>query len=230
MTRTNDAALLVARLALAALFLPSESEAFKSRRLHCDAGREGGAVSGLARALGAAAETVGPVALILGVAPRLTAVLLIGFTVVASSATASGLSRTCPRRPSRGRSSSRTWRSWVVCCSISSAGLGGSAFRAFFADVRHVRALRRAPSASDADCGAGVDVGSAAFRSVRPPEEQDPERAPSARTPTDLRARRQGASPHAGGVPPRWRRGARREARGTPQTERTGHAPRLRFS
>ena len=84
MTRTNDAALLVARLALAALFLPSESRSFQisAASLRCWPGR--GAVSGLARALGAAAETVGPVALILGVAPRLTAVLLIGFTVVAS--------------------------------------------------------------------------------------------------------------------------------------------------
>jgi putative oxidoreductase len=85
MTRTNDAALLVARLALAALFLQSGIAKLSNLGgFTAMLAGKGVPFPDLFALLGAAAETVGPVALILGVAPRLTAVLLIGFTLIAS--------------------------------------------------------------------------------------------------------------------------------------------------
>lgn len=84
-TRTNDGALLIARLAVAALFLPaglgklSNLDGFTAML----AGK-GIPYPDLVAVLGVAAEILGPMALILGVAPRATAILMIGFTLVAS--------------------------------------------------------------------------------------------------------------------------------------------------
>ena len=85
LSRTDDAARFVARLAVAALFLPvgigklTNLDGFTAML----AGK-GVPYPDLVAMLGVAAEVLGPVALILGVAPRLTALLLIGFTLVAS--------------------------------------------------------------------------------------------------------------------------------------------------
>ncbi|WP_046862639.1 DoxX family protein [Microvirga massiliensis] len=85
MTRTNDAALLLGRLAIAALFLPAGiSKLSNLGGFAASLAGKGLPYPDLLALLGAGAEVIGPVALILGVAPRLTAVLLAGFTVVAT--------------------------------------------------------------------------------------------------------------------------------------------------
>jgi putative oxidoreductase len=84
-TRTNDVALLAARLAVAALFLPAGiGKLFGLSGFTAMLAGKGLPYPDLLAGLAVAAEILGPVALILGVAPRLTAVLLIGFTLVAT--------------------------------------------------------------------------------------------------------------------------------------------------
>ncbi|WP_414470926.1 DoxX family protein [Microvirga sp. M2] len=84
-TRTNDVALLAARLAVAALFLPAGiGKLFGLSGLTAMLAGKGLPYPDLLAMLGVAAEILAPLALILGVAPRLTAILLIGFTLVAS--------------------------------------------------------------------------------------------------------------------------------------------------
>jgi putative oxidoreductase len=84
-TRTNDVALLAARLAVAALFLPAGiGKLFGLSGFAAMLAGKGLPYPDLLAVLGVAAEILGPVALILGVAPRLTAMLLIGFTLMAS--------------------------------------------------------------------------------------------------------------------------------------------------
>jgi putative oxidoreductase len=84
-SRTNDTVLLRAHLAVAALFLPagigklSNLAGFTAMLTSKDV-----LFPDLLAVLGVAAEILGPVELILGVSPRLTALLLIGFTLVAS--------------------------------------------------------------------------------------------------------------------------------------------------
>jgi putative oxidoreductase len=81
--RTNDAALLLARLAVAALFLPSGIAKLSNLDgFTAMLAGKGLPFPDLFAAIGAGAEVVGPIALILGVAPRATAFLLIGFTIV----------------------------------------------------------------------------------------------------------------------------------------------------
>lgn len=83
--RTNDVALLAARLAVAALFLPAGlSKLSGLSGLAAMLAGKGLPYPDLLAVLAVAAEILGPVALILGVAPRVTALLLIGFTLVAS--------------------------------------------------------------------------------------------------------------------------------------------------
>ncbi|WP_063776605.1 DoxX family protein [Microvirga massiliensis] len=83
--RTNDVALLVARLAVAALFLPAGiGKLFGLSGFAASLAGKGVPFPELLAALGVAAEIIGPVALVLGVVPRLTALLLIAFTVVAT--------------------------------------------------------------------------------------------------------------------------------------------------
>jgi len=83
--RTNDVALLVARLAIAALFLPAGiGKLFGLSGFAAMLAGNGLPFPGLLAVLAVAAEILGPIALILGVAPRLTAGLLGAFTLVAT--------------------------------------------------------------------------------------------------------------------------------------------------
>jgi putative oxidoreductase len=84
-TRTNDVALLAARLTVAALFLPAGiGKLFGLSGFTAMLAGKGLPYPDLLAGLAVAAEIFGPVALILGVAPRLTALLLVGFTLVAT--------------------------------------------------------------------------------------------------------------------------------------------------
>ena len=83
--RTKDMALLAARLSVAALFLPAGiGKLFNLSGFAASLAGKGVPFPDLLATLGGAAEIVGPVALVLGVVPRLTALLLIAFTVVAT--------------------------------------------------------------------------------------------------------------------------------------------------
>ena len=85
MTRTNDVLLLVARLAVAALFLPAGvTKLLGLSGFAAFLGSKGLPFPEVLAFLAAATEIVGAVALIAGVAPRTTAVALAGFTVVAT--------------------------------------------------------------------------------------------------------------------------------------------------
>ncbi len=85
MNRLDDLALLVGRLLLAALFLPTG--VMKAMNLAGTAAMlatKGVPYPEVFAALAAAVEIGGPILLVLGVVPRATAVLLGGFTLVAS--------------------------------------------------------------------------------------------------------------------------------------------------
>ncbi len=83
-TRTNDVALLAARLAVAPLFLPTGiGKLFGLSGFATMLAGKGLLYPEILAGLGVAAEILGPIALILGVAPRLIALLLISFTLVA---------------------------------------------------------------------------------------------------------------------------------------------------
>jgi putative oxidoreductase len=83
--RTNDVALLAARLSVAALFLPAGvSKLFGLSGFSSSLAAKGVPFPELLAALGVAAEIIGPIGLVLGVFPRLTALLLIAFTVGAT--------------------------------------------------------------------------------------------------------------------------------------------------
>jgi putative oxidoreductase len=85
MTRTNDAALLIGRLAVAALFLPAGIAKLSNLSgFTAMLASKGVPFPDLVAVAGVAVEVLGPVALILGVVPRVTALLLIAFTLVAS--------------------------------------------------------------------------------------------------------------------------------------------------
>ena len=85
MTRANDFVLLVARLAVAALFLPSGfSKLFGLSGFAASLAAKGVPFPEVLAFVGAATEVVGGAALVLGLAPRLTSVALVGFTVVAT--------------------------------------------------------------------------------------------------------------------------------------------------
>jgi putative oxidoreductase len=85
MTRTNDFVLLVARLAVAALYLPSGfSKLFSLSGFAASLASKGLPYPEVLALVGAATEVVAPVALVLGVAPRLTSVALAAFTLVAT--------------------------------------------------------------------------------------------------------------------------------------------------
>jgi putative oxidoreductase len=83
--RINDVALLAARLSVAALFLPAGiGKLFNLPGFAASLAGKGVPFPDLLATLGVAAEIVASVALVLGVVPRLTALLLIAFTVVAT--------------------------------------------------------------------------------------------------------------------------------------------------
>jgi putative oxidoreductase len=85
MTRTNDFLLLVARLAVASLFLPAGiSKLFGLSGFAASLASKGLPIPEVLAFLGAATEVVGSLALIVGVAPKITAALLAAFTIVAT--------------------------------------------------------------------------------------------------------------------------------------------------
>jgi putative oxidoreductase len=85
MNRTNDVVLLIARLAVAALFLPSGIAKLAGLSgFAAVLASKGVPFPELLALVGALAEVAGPVALLLGTAPRLTAVVLVAFTIVAT--------------------------------------------------------------------------------------------------------------------------------------------------
>jgi putative oxidoreductase len=85
MNQTNDFVLLVARLAVAALFLPSGfSKLLGLSGFAAFLAGKGVPFPEVFAFLGAAVEFAGPVALVLGIAPRLTALALVAFTLVAT--------------------------------------------------------------------------------------------------------------------------------------------------
>jgi len=88
MNRVNDAALLVGRLLLAALFLPSGiSKAMGFTAFSASLAAKGLPYADAWAVAAIAIEVLGPVALILGEAPRWTALALIAFVIMATGTT-----------------------------------------------------------------------------------------------------------------------------------------------
>src|SRR5215510_14874505 len=88
MNRANDAALLVGRLLLAALFLPSGiSKAMGFAAFSASLGAKGLPYADAWAVAAIAIEVLGPIALILGVVPRWTALVLIAFVIMATATT-----------------------------------------------------------------------------------------------------------------------------------------------
>src|SRR5215813_1462610 len=88
MNRVNDAALLVGRLLLAALFLPSGiSKAMGFTAFSASLAAKGLPYADAWAVAAIAIEALGPVALILGVVPRWTALALIAFVIMATVTT-----------------------------------------------------------------------------------------------------------------------------------------------
>ena len=83
LSRSQDGALLLGRLFVAALFLPSGlNKLLTFSSFAASLGAKGVPFPALVAAIIVAAEVLGPLALIIGLWPRWTAVLLIGFTAV----------------------------------------------------------------------------------------------------------------------------------------------------
>jgi putative oxidoreductase len=88
MNRVNDAALLVGRLLLAALFLPSGiSKAIGFAAFSASLVAKGLPYADAWAVAAIAIEVLAPIALILGVAPRWTALVLIAFVIMATATT-----------------------------------------------------------------------------------------------------------------------------------------------
>jgi putative oxidoreductase len=83
LSRSQDGALLLGRLLVAALFLPTGlNKLLTFSSFAASLGAKGVPYPALAAAVIVAAEVLGPLALIIGLWPRWTAVVLIGFTAV----------------------------------------------------------------------------------------------------------------------------------------------------
>ena len=88
MNRINDAALLVGRLLLAALFLPSGiGKAMGYAAFSASLAAKGLPYADVWAVAAIAIEVLGPIALILGVVPRWTALALIAFVIMATATT-----------------------------------------------------------------------------------------------------------------------------------------------
>jgi putative oxidoreductase len=88
MRQLNDTALLLGRLLVAALFLPSGvSKAMGFGAFAASLAGKGLPYSEVWAAAAVAVEVLGPIALILGVVPRATALALIAFVIVATATT-----------------------------------------------------------------------------------------------------------------------------------------------
>ena len=83
LSRSHDGALLLGRLFVAALFLPGGlNKLLTFSSFAASLGAKGVPFPALAAAVIVAAEVLGPLALIIGLWPRWTALILIGFTAV----------------------------------------------------------------------------------------------------------------------------------------------------
>ena len=83
LSRSQDGALLLGRLLVAALFLPSGlNKLLTFSAFATSLGAKGVPFPALVAAVIVAAEVLGPLALIIGLWPRWTAVVLIGFSAV----------------------------------------------------------------------------------------------------------------------------------------------------
>ncbi len=83
LSRSQDGALLLGRLFVAALFLPTGlNKLVTFSAFAASLGAKGVPLPTFAAAIIVAAEVLGPLALIVGLWPRCTAVVLIGFTAV----------------------------------------------------------------------------------------------------------------------------------------------------
>jgi putative oxidoreductase len=88
MSRINDTALLVGRFLLAALFLPSGiSKAMGFAAFSASLAAKGLPYADVWAAAAIAIEVLGPIALILGIAPRWTSLALIAFVIMATVTT-----------------------------------------------------------------------------------------------------------------------------------------------
>ena len=88
MDRMNDGALLLGRLLLAALFLPSGfTKLLGFAPFAASLGAKGLLYPEVWAAAAVAIEVLGPIALILGVTPRWTALALIAFVIMATATT-----------------------------------------------------------------------------------------------------------------------------------------------
>jgi putative oxidoreductase len=86
MNRINDLALLVGRLLFAALFLPAGiSKAMGFAAFSGSLAAKGMPYADAWAAAAVAIEVLAPIALILGVAPRVTALILIAFVIMATA-------------------------------------------------------------------------------------------------------------------------------------------------
>ncbi len=85
MARVDDLALLLGRLLIAALFLPSGiSKLMTFSQFAASLGQRGVPYPDVLAGLGVAVEVLGPIALILGIWPRLTALAMIAFVASAT--------------------------------------------------------------------------------------------------------------------------------------------------
>src|SRR5712675_465909 len=88
MDRANDLALLLGRFLMAALFLPSGiSKALGFSSFAASLAAKGLPYPEVWAAAAVAIEVLGPIALILGVAPRWTSLALIAFVIMATATT-----------------------------------------------------------------------------------------------------------------------------------------------
>jgi putative oxidoreductase len=88
MNRMNDVALLVGRLLLAALFLPSGiSKAMGFTAFSASLAAKGLPYADAWAAAAIAIQVFGPISLILGIAPRWTSLALIAFVIMATATT-----------------------------------------------------------------------------------------------------------------------------------------------
>src|SRR5215813_12329866 len=88
MNRMDDAALLVGRLLLAALFLPSGiGKAMGFAAFSASLAAKGLPYAGAWAAAAVAIEVLDPIALILGIAPRWSSLALIAFVIMATATT-----------------------------------------------------------------------------------------------------------------------------------------------
>jgi putative oxidoreductase len=131
LSRSADGALLLGRLLVAALFLPSGFNhlmGFSGFATFLDL--KGIPYPEIVAGMLVAAEFLGPIALIVGLWPRVTALALIGFAAATLWLTHGPSALRLIMRPGQNGSSSSSWPSWAGCCSTLPAGLEHGAARA----------------------------------------------------------------------------------------------------